>query len=821
MQLPGRAKWLKKTVDTSATEERDKRREKKRLASAQAMTQVDDDSEQRKFAAMQRARVEETITEEVFDKKLAEFLSSRGRKGTNTHVMVRQLESLARAAQNFGFRKEISALMFFVSTLYDSSNITIDTYLGLQQWRVAHRSIARVVRLLNGDGKIVYELCPLVEIVDGVAGKANDLMKQASENDIENNVSKNPNLIPVVGNLESFLIKLEDEYMKSLQQINPHTTEYVTRLSDEAHLLDLIGDVRRYYVRSNNVTAAAVMSLMEVEHMYYKPNSTAHAVMRNKLYGKTSDLHPACRGSSCSSEMDWKVVHPGASSGDPTLRPTNYDPSQELDDLCNFIYMYGTDRARTRALLCSVYHKSLHDNYYQARDIFLISHLQENIERADTKTQILYNRTLVTLGLAAFRMGLIRQAHECLAGICSGRVKELLAQGQPRWHDKDPEQEKAERRRQIPYHMHINQDLLDCSHLLCAMLLELPQLARPHAQSHVISRSFRKYLNMYGNQLFIGPPENTREHVLASAKALMIGDWKKACDYILDLEVWNLIPNDGGIAVKAMLKIKLREEALKLYLISYANHYDSISVDTLCEMFDLPKRQVRTVVSKMIFNKDISAAWDQGSASLALYRVDASVLQNCALQVTEKVHYLVESNERILDPLVGAYGYKDDWVRSGDGRRDGRNLRDEMGGRGGNRMRGTMGRGRGDGARRGDPQSRGRGGRGARDNSMGRGSGKSSNRTSNSGSAAPRNVWGNPQGAAKEDSQSNVYNAMSSNAGNRRVNSSRGQFGSNSSSSYNKTNNVSKEQNMARPTITSFGGDAGRRTTNNSWANSN
>lgn len=61
----------------------------------------------------------------------------------------------------------------------------------------------------------------------------------------------------------------------------------------------------------------------------------------------------------------------------------------EMSSLCQYIYTKdSTDRLRTRAILCHIYHHALHDRWFQARDLMLMSHLQDTIQHSDVPTQV-------------------------------------------------------------------------------------------------------------------------------------------------------------------------------------------------------------------------------------------------------------------------------------------------------------------------------------------------------------------------------------------------------------------------------------------------
>lgn len=207
----------------------------------------------------------------------------------------------------------------------------------------------------------------------------------------------------------------------------------------------VIEQVLQYVERIGSETEICRVYLRKIDHLYYKFDPTV-LKKRNK-------------------ELD-----------ESTVTSVNV-----MEKLCRYIYAKdNTDRLRTRAILSHIYHHALHDNWFQARDLLLMSHLQENIQHSDPPTQILYNRMMANLGLCAFRQGSVKDAHQCLVDLMmTGKPKELLAQGllPQRQHERSPEQEKVEKQRQMPFHMHINLELLECVYLVSAMLLEIPYMA--------------------------------------------------------------------------------------------------------------------------------------------------------------------------------------------------------------------------------------------------------------------------------------------------------------------------------------------------------
>ncbi|KAF9975058.1 Translation initiation factor 3 subunit c [Actinomortierella ambigua] len=546
-------------------------------------------------------------SQENLFKRLREVNDARGKKNTDREEQARILERLLTVAST-PYQK-IRVLLALISAQFDFA-IGLSGYMAIPLWKTAYKHLNSLLVILENNPNFVVQ--------ESVPETDEDLDKDLSP-------STPDEIIYVQGSVVAFVDRLDDEFIKSLQNIDPHTPDYVDRLKDEVDMYTIIVRSLAYFKRRELTDSICRTTMRRIEHLYFKPEAVILACEK-----ATAEKLPA------------KVAK------------ATTDSSALIHELCVYLYKNGASLLRTRAMLCHVYHHALHNRFYVARDMLLMSHLQETIFQADITTQIAHNRTMVQLGLCAFRQGMIKEAHACLQDISgTGRVKELLAQGLQlqRYGNATPEQEKLERQRQLPFHMHINLELLECVYLTCSMLLDIPSMSQAgsslDARKKVISKPFRRMLDYNSRQVFTGPPENTRDHIMGAAKAMANGEWQKSCELINAIKIWDLMPETEKI--KEMLGRKIQEEALRTYLFSNAPYYSSIGLEQLAKMFELTVANVNSIVSKMIWGEELSASIDQVSNVVVLHRVEHSKLQALALAFAEKAAGFVESNEKLLE----------------------------------------------------------------------------------------------------------------------------------------------------------------------------
>lgn len=537
--------------------------------------------------------------------KLNEVMAARGKKRTDRKLQIEFLRELRTIADDKKLGAAVAAKIRFniVSAIFDY-NPKVSEPMKLEHWSKLLEEIQALIKLLLSNEDIVL-----------------------SETILDENEEYETAPYKIRGCMLTAVERLDDEFTKLLKECDPHSNDYVDRLKDEVTVTNVIEQVVQYVERMGNEMETCRIYLRKIDHLYYKFDP-------NVLKKKKAQL--------------------------PASTLTSVD---EMERLCRFIYAKDqTDRLRTRAILSHIFHHALHDNWFQARDLVLMSHLQETIHHSDPPTQILYNRTMANLGLCAFRHGNIKDAHQCLVDLMmTGKPKELLAQGlvPQRQNERSLEQEKVEKQRQMPFHMHINLELLECVYLVSAMLLEIPYMAAHEfdARRRMISKTFYQQLRSSERQSLVGPPESMREHVVAAAKAMRHGDWQACSNFIvnkkMNVKVWDLFYEADR--VREMLTKFIKEEALRTYLFTYSNVYASISVPYLAEMFDLPKSKVHSLISKMIINEELMASLDDPTETVVLHRSEPSRLQALSMQLADKVTNLVDSNERVFEMKQGNF----------------------------------------------------------------------------------------------------------------------------------------------------------------------
>lgn len=310
--------------------------------------------------------VEVTVKNVV--QKLAEITAMRTPKEADRQNKILFYKKLREQASeaNVGFGLEIKIRMSTISSCYDY-NAKHKDYMSDEAFANALNETLELVQILIKNPSILLD----TEVQDD----------EESLTDQPNEDGK----WHCRGSLVNTCTKLDTEYSKLLQNSDQHSEEYRLRLSNNHKIMRIFEEATEWAIVQKNKQQICQMYLLKVKYIYYRHDSQK-----------------------------------GAEGG-----------QEKIEQFCKYIYTNDeTQRIRTQAILYNIYNLALHDKWFQARDLMLMSHLQESITNADIGTQIIYNRTMVQLGLCAFRMGKMEDAHQALTDIQSGnRSRELLAQG--------------------------------------------------------------------------------------------------------------------------------------------------------------------------------------------------------------------------------------------------------------------------------------------------------------------------------------------------------------------------------------------------------
>lgn len=147
----------------------------------------------------------------------------------------------------------IRVLLALISSRFDY-NSSVTSYMPVDLWTAAQKELDQLVAILAGDTKYSVQ--------------------EEVRDDYDEMVERSPisegGVVLIRGSIISFVDRLDDEFTRSLQNIDPHGTEYVDRLKDEKVLYRTICQAQAFYQKTNQNEPLGRVVMRRLEHIYSK-----------------------------------------------------------------------------------------------------------------------------------------------------------------------------------------------------------------------------------------------------------------------------------------------------------------------------------------------------------------------------------------------------------------------------------------------------------------------------------------------------------------------------------------------------------------------
>lgn len=203
------------------------------------------------------------FTPESILKHLRTIMESRGKKNTDRTEQIKIMEKLFEVATTPYQR--VRVLLTLISTRFDMTT-GVQTFMTQEQWKAAELEFGNLLKVLEDNKELV--------VVENAEEWEDD--------------DKQPTITPgekfkIPGSIVSYVERLDDELTRSLQHIDPHTAEYIERLSDESALYNNIVRTLLYTEELHKDASLQIpqdsinrIVMRRLEHAYFKVRNAFH-----------------------------------------------------------------------------------------------------------------------------------------------------------------------------------------------------------------------------------------------------------------------------------------------------------------------------------------------------------------------------------------------------------------------------------------------------------------------------------------------------------------------------------------------------------------
>lgn len=430
--------------------------------------------------------------------------------------------------------------------------------------------------------------------------------------------------------------RLSNELIKAFKNLDAKASEYSQRLSDNITFSKLIKRAFGFYSTIQDFHNLAKIAELSIFQIHYIHDDVLKQMKEN------------CKVDSAGYFFSIS------------------DSQKYVNDMAQIVFKHGDNLQKVLTGLMVSFHHALNGRFENAKTLFLQTNT--NSLASDLSVQVYTNRLVVQLGLSAFYNGNISAAFTSLNEIVSThRLKELLAQSIGINKDKTGIHE--DRKRAVPYHMHINTDVVETVYFICAMLLDIPKMAMnpEDPEKFTLSRYFKRLMDFHERQASSGLTESFREFIIVATQKLRSGYWKEAYDVLENLQTWKHVPRSGEVKEKILEKLK--QAGMLTYLLTYGNLYENFSKKQLSEKFEIKVNTVEKILNPLILSGEIEAFWDGDYLNLRVPTADKNDLdidkkeKPTGLETTEFLNEFDQYTKRSTDGFKLAINKKKKQIR--------------------------------------------------------------------------------------------------------------------------------------------------------------